>query len=135
MIYNKYAIGPAESLKPLVFTFDSMVHLKEVLNLHSINRFLNEFQFSKYEFMKQDEIKHLIKMVNLKLHGDKSRIFDLEFEGFIEFMLQLGNSIFGGIDVTASIFMPKLFERMRMTSLNSPLPLFQGYFDAMPMLD
>ena len=87
VIFNKYAMGPAESLKPLVFTFDSMVHLKDVLNLHSINRFLNEFQFSKFEFMKQDEIKHLIKMVNLKLHGDKSKIFDLEFEGFIEFML------------------------------------------------
>ena len=73
----------------------------------------------------------MIKMINLKLHGDKGRIFDLELEGFIEFVLQLGYVLYGNIP-DASAFMPKLFERFRVTSLNSTAPLFQGYFEQLP---
>lgn len=131
VMFNKYAVGPGETLKPIQFTFDSVVHLKEVLSLHSVNKFLTEFQIQRGEFKKQDEIRHMIKMINLKLHGDKARIFDLELEGFIEFVLQLGAVLYGNIP-EPSAFMPKLFERFRVTSLKSTMPLFQGFFEQLP---
>ena len=52
VMFNKYAVGPGETLKPIQFTFDSVVHLKEVLSLHSVNKFLTEFQIQRNEFKK-----------------------------------------------------------------------------------
>jgi hypothetical protein len=67
----------------------------------------------------------MVKLINLKDQGNINPVSDLDLEGFIEFVLQIGFYLFKDIAPRASKFLPHLFERLREVSSASKTPLFQ----------
>ena len=58
--------------------------------LSAVYQFLADFKISKLEFAKREDIKRIVKLINLKQESNLSKVSNLDIEGFIEFMLQLG---------------------------------------------
>ena len=70
----------------------------------------------------------MVKQINLQQHSERSRITELDMEGFVEFMLQLGYYTEGAGGVPPSEFMPNLFERLALASQQSDAPLLRHVF-------
>ena len=64
-------------------------------------------------------------MINIKDQSNINPVSDLDLEGFIEFVLQLGYFLYKDVAPRASKFLPMLFERFREVSIASKTPLFQ----------
>jgi hypothetical protein len=54
----------------------------------------------------------------LKQNGPKANVQQLDLEGFIEFMLQLGYFLYKPISDIPITFMGMLFDRLRVASQN-----------------
>lgn len=70
----------------------------------------------------------MIKYTNLKRSNVARGATEIDLEGFIELILQIGYIISDRID-KASIFMPRLFRYMKEVSFNADQPLFQRLFE------
>ena len=57
------------------------------MSLAAVFTFLSDFKFTKLEFAKRDDIKKIIKMINLKQETNIKTYSELDLEGFIEFIL------------------------------------------------
>jgi len=99
------------------------------MTVRSVFLFLSDFKISRQEFKGRDEIKHIIKLVNLKQHGNQSKIHQFDLEGYIEFMLQMGWFMFNNISDIPQTFMRMLFERLGETD-EANEPQFKKLFDA-----
>ena len=64
------------------------------MSTKAVFTFLHDFSISLIEFKRRDEIKTIIKLINLKQHGNNLDVVDLDLEGYFEFMLQLGWFLF-----------------------------------------
>ena len=97
----------------------------------AVNRMLSDLQITKQDFKRQDEIKHLIKLINLNQHGDIRQVVDLDLEGLIDFFLQVGFFIKGNTSAKASVFMPALFTRLHLVCMQSDFkyPQFKNLFN------
>lgn len=104
-------------------SFDS---IKTAMTQHSVSKFLFDFQISKKEFRTQQQIKQLIIAINQR--QGSGRVADLDFEGWIDFMLQLGHAVQSSQSSNPAEFMSELFDRLANVSLNSEQPLLQHVF-------
>lgn len=125
-LFDRYAQGPAPGQRSL--TFEGLRKAKEVVSLPQIHKFLQEFRIGRQEFLKPTEVKQMVKLINLQSHAERSRIAELDLEGFIEFLLQLGHYTEGAGGAPASEFMSSLFERLAFASLQSDVPLLRHVF-------
>lgn len=57
------------------------------MSLAAVFTFLSDFKITKLEFAKRDDIKKIIKMINLKQETNIKTYSELDLEGFIEFVL------------------------------------------------
>ena len=57
------------------------------MSLAAVFTFLSDFKITKLEFAKRDDIKKIIKMINLKQETHIKTYSELDLEGFIEFIL------------------------------------------------
>jgi len=57
------------------------------MSLAAVFTFLSDFKITKLEFAKRDDIKKIIKMINLKQETNIKTYSELDLEGFIEFIL------------------------------------------------
>ena len=99
------------------------------MSLAAVFQFLADFKISKLEFARREEIKRIIKLINLKQETQISAHSNLDIEGFIEFNLQLGYYMYKDTSERPSKFMPMLFERLKSCSLATKTPLFQKLFE------
>jgi len=67
-----------------------MLDQKKCMSLATVYQFLADFKISKAEFASREEIKKIIKLINLKQESNLKTVSNLDVEGFIEFVLQLG---------------------------------------------
>ena len=71
-----------------------MLEQKKIMSLATVYQFLADFKISKAEFASREEIKKIIKLINLKQESNLKTVSNLDVEGFIEFILQLGYFMF-----------------------------------------
>jgi len=62
--------------------------------MQEIYRFLSDYKIAKTEFNNRNEITYLIKQINFKFNGGVGNVQSLDFEGFIELILQLGHKLY-----------------------------------------
>lgn len=105
------------------------------MSLTDVFSFLNDFKIlqtygknsENIRKLTRDDIKSIIKMINLKNAATVRTQADLDITGFIEFVLQLGHFTHDRSQ-KASLFLPSLFAHLKEVSLNSKQPLFQRLF-------
>jgi len=68
-MFHKYATVSQNKQQIRKHTFDDMYNEKETMNLTEIFAFLNDFQICQYFNLKREDIKRLIKLINLKSDG------------------------------------------------------------------
>jgi hypothetical protein len=98
------------------------------MSLAAVFTFLSDFKITKLEFAKRDDIKKIIKMINLKQETNIKTYSELDLEGFIEFILQLGYFMHKAMSTLPSKFLPMLFDRLKEISYASKTPMFQRLF-------
>ena len=121
-MFHKYTDGAVG--RKQISTFDDVTEQKKSMNLASVFAFLQDFKITKVE-AKRDDVKRIIKLINIKQEENFKSVSDLDLEGFIEFNLQLGYYLFKDYSVKPSKFMPLLFDRYKEVSQASKAPLFQ----------
>lgn len=89
---------------------------------------MRDFQVEQSEFLKTEEVKRLVVLINKKYERPHEHAHALDLEGFVEFLLQMGDKMFDQKD-KPSDFMPLLLERLREASYAARTPLFQKYFE------
>lgn len=95
VLFQKYSAASATKPQPLkLYTFDDLEEQGKKMSTKAVFTFLHDFSISLIEFKRRDEIKTIIKLINLKQHGNNLDVVDLDLEGYIEFMLQLGWFLF-----------------------------------------
>lgn len=65
-MFNKYASSKAEKSRVKHATFEALLDQKASMSLASVYQFLADFKISKAEFAKRDDIKKIVKLINLK---------------------------------------------------------------------
>ena len=109
-------------------TFDDLKAGRNFVNLLEVFTFLNDFKIpQRFPQIKRDDVKNLIKYINLKKQTKGRNAAELDLEGFIELILQLGY-LMGDRGAKASVFMPLMFRYLKEVSLDSSNPLFQRLF-------
>lgn len=98
------------------------------MSLAAVFTFLSDFKITKLEFAKRDDVKKIIKMINLKQETNIKTYSELDLEGFIEFILQLGYFMHKAMSTLPSKFLPMLFDRLKEISYASKQPMFQRLF-------
>ena len=134
-IFHKYATVSTSKINIRKVTFDDIKDQQDTMSLTNVFSFLNDFKilqtFGKnsqnIQMIKRDDIKSIIKMINLKNATNTRTQADLDIGGFIEFVLQIGHFTHDRSN-KASIFLPSLFEHFKNISLASKQPLFQRLF-------
>ena len=59
------------------------------MSLAAINTFLADFKITKTDFVRREDMKKIVQLINLKQHHSSRSSSELDLEGFIEFILQL----------------------------------------------
>ena len=134
-MFHKYATVSANKINIRKVTFDDIKDQQNTMSLTDVFSFLNDFkilqtfgQSSKNILkIKREDIKSIIKMINLKNQNHTRTQADLDITGFIEFVLQIGHFTHDR-STKASIFLPSLFDHFKTLSLVSKQPLFQRLF-------
>jgi hypothetical protein len=128
-MFHKYANVAKNKNNNKKLTFDDLKDNRNFVNLFEVFTFLNDFKIpQRFPQIKRDDIKNLIKYINLKKPTQSRNATELDLEGFIELILQIGY-IMGDYGDKASVFMPLLFRYMKEVSLDSEAPLFQRLFE------
>ena len=86
-MFKKYAVSHQSYGAVQKGTFDSLSKMKDHMSLAAVFTFLSDFKITKLEFAKRDDIKKIIKMINLKQETNIKTYSELDLEGFIEFIL------------------------------------------------
>ena len=87
-MFSKYSAGSNEKSRALYKgTFEAINDSKNSMSLTAVFQFLADFKITKLEFARREEIKRLIKLINLKQETQISAHSNLDIEGFIEFNL------------------------------------------------
>jgi len=129
-MFHKYSAGTNEKSRALYKgTFEAINDSKNSMSLTAVFQFLADFKITKLEFAKREEIKRIIKLINLKQETQINAYSNLDIEGFIEFNLQLAYYMYRETSERPSKFMPMLFERLKACSLATKTPLFQKLFE------
>ncbi len=108
------------------------------MTLASVFKFISEFKISVTEFMRREDVKRIVQVINLRQETNLNSMSELDLEGYIEFMLQLAYFKYRHVTTLASKFLPLLFTKLKDVSLAANYPLFQRLFEnpnAPPMGD
>ena len=97
------------------------------MTLAEVYAFMNDFKLTQSPLIKRDNVKKVIQLINLKTQSNTTTNSQLDLEGFIEFVLQIGHLFYNRME-RASVFMPLLFDYLKEMSLASKQPLFQRLF-------
>ena len=129
-IFHKYATVSQNKLSVKKLTFDDMRDQKNTMSLTEVFAFLNDFNMNKNFTIKRDDIKKVIKLINLidKHPTHVKNSADLDLYGFIELILQLSHFV-NGNHPKPSVFLPMMFNYLKNQSLASIKPLFQRLFE------
>ena len=65
-MFNKYASTTNEKSRVHGASFGAMLEQKKAMSLATVFQFLADFKISKAEFASREEIKKIIKLINLK---------------------------------------------------------------------
>ena len=90
-MFHKYATISQNKISIKKITFDDMKEQKTSMSLGELFAFLNDFEMNKKFNMKREDVKRMIKLINLKQEGPAKNLHELEMYGFMEFILQLGH--------------------------------------------
>jgi hypothetical protein len=129
-MYAKYANMSKNKQPTQKLTFDQVRTNQESLSLSEVYAFLTDFRLTQANLngLKRDQIKRIIKLVNIKQENHFGASTSLDFHGFIEFLLQIAYQFSAGSIQRPSIFLPILWQHMKERSFESQLPLFQRLF-------
>jgi hypothetical protein len=127
-MFHKYATLYNNKISLKAKTFDIMRTLQQKMSLTEIFQFLNDFQMNKKFNVKREDIQRLIKLVNLKNDPRGRNNSELDIDGFMEFILQLGHFAHDQHPLP-SVFLPALFNFFKQVSFDSEKPLFQRLFE------
>ena len=86
-MFNKYASTTHEKSRVQRSSFGAIMDQKKAMSLATVFQFLADFKISKAEFATREEIKKIIKLINLKQESNLKTVSNLDDEGFIEFVL------------------------------------------------
>jgi len=86
-MFHKYATVSANKMSVKKLTFDDMKDQKNTMSLSEVFAFMNDFNMSKNYTIKRDDIKKVIKLINLKGDTAVKTSAELDLYGFIEFVL------------------------------------------------
>lgn len=130
-MYSKYSNMSKNKQPNQKLTFDNIRTNQDSLSLSEVYAFLTDFKLSqaKLNGLKRDQIKRIIKLVNIKQENHFGNSTNLDFHGFIEFILQIAYHFSSESIQRPSIFLPVLWQYMKDRSLESPAPLFQRLFE------
>jgi len=104
-------------------TFDDLKDKQKSMNLSDIYTFMNDFKLTESKNIKRETVKKIIKLINLKTNSTTGGVTEVDQEGFIDLVLQIGHLYYDNMD-RASVFMPLLFEYFKDISLASKTPMF-----------
>ena len=125
---TKYSSARVEKPRAQVATFESVKEQQKFMSLSTVFQFLSDFKISKLEANRED-VKRIIKLINLRQPNNLNTTSNLDLEGFIEFVLQLGYFMYKSVSSQPSKFLPLLFEKFKEVSNASRVPLFQRLLD------
>lgn len=130
-MYAKYSNMSKNKQPNQKLTFDQVRTNQESLSLSEVYAFLTDFKLTQARLngLKRDQIKRIIKLVNIKQEKHFGTSTNLDFHGFIEFILQMAYHFSSESIQRPSIFLPILWQHMKERSLESPAPLFQRLFE------
>mmetsp|Transcript_29766 Transcript_29766/g.45375 ORF Transcript_29766/g.45375 Transcript_29766/m.45375 type:complete len:87 (+) Transcript_29766:3211-3471(+) len=86
-MFGKYAAASMDKRKINVGTFDNMLKSQKSMTLASAFKFISEFKIGITEFMRREDVKRIIQVVNLRQETNLNSMSELDLEGFIEFLL------------------------------------------------
>ena len=84
VMFKKYAVGSNVRKNE---TFDDVQDNRNFMTLAAINTFLADFKITKIDFVKREDVKKIVQLINLKQDNYTRSSSDLDLEGFIEFVL------------------------------------------------
>lgn len=90
-MFHKYATLYNNKVSLKAKTFDLMRSQQQKMSLTEIFQFLNDFQMNKKFNVKREDIQRLIKLINLRNDPDGRNNSELDIDGFMEFILQIGH--------------------------------------------
>lgn len=120
-MYAKYANMSKNKQPNQKLTFDQVRTNQESLSLSEVYAFLSDFKLTQANLngLRRDQIKRIIKLVNIKQENHFGTATTLDFHGFIEFMLQMAYQFSAESIQRPSIFLPILWQHMKERSLES----------------
>lgn len=119
-MFKKYAVVSNTKVQMKKFTFEGLQEQQNTMSLQEVYAFMNDFKLFGFKKLKRDDIQKIIKMINAK-NKDKfanQNLGDLDLQGFIDFLLQIGHFIFDKNERPMT-FMCLLHRHMKSVSLAS----------------
>eukprot|EP00347_Sterkiella_histriomuscorum_P016192 403354133 len=118
-LFNRYAntTGPVTQVKE---TFDALQQKNSLITVAEILKMLKEFQVSNLSCSKDDVIQ-MVRMINQVILKKKDKgqasLSVLEFEGFVEFVLQLAVHLFSfDAQMSPAEYLQRLFDHFKTIS-------------------
>lgn len=86
-MFHKYATISHNKTSIQKPTFDDIKNLQSTMSLGELFTFLNDFDMNKKFNMHREDVKRLIKLINIKNESKNKNLLELDMYGFMEFIL------------------------------------------------
>ncbi|CDW79816.1 UNKNOWN [Stylonychia lemnae] len=116
-LFNKYAntTGPVNQVQQ---TFDQLSQKNSLITVAELLKMLKEFQINNLQVSKDDVI-NMVRLINMEILKKKDKgqasLSVLEFEGFVEFMLQLAVHLYSfNAQLSPQQYFQQLFDYLKL---------------------